>query len=59
MRVLHGLDAIPPGGLRSPAVAIGVFDGVHRGHRALLERLREIADALGGETVVLTFEPHP
>jgi riboflavin kinase / FMN adenylyltransferase len=45
--------------LRAPAVAIGNFDGVHRGHLALLERARERAAALGGESAALTFEPHP
>jgi riboflavin kinase/FMN adenylyltransferase len=45
--------------LRSPAVAIGNFDGVHRGHLALLERARARAAAGGGESAVLTFDPHP
>lgn len=45
--------------LRAPAVAIGNFDGVHRGHVALLERARARAAAGGGQSAVLTFEPHP
>lgn len=45
--------------LRAPAVAIGNFDGVHLGHRALLEEARRIAHATGGEAVALTFDPHP
>jgi len=45
--------------LRAPSVAIGNFDGVHRGHVALLERARERAAALGGEAAALTFDPHP
>jgi riboflavin kinase/FMN adenylyltransferase len=44
---------------RGPAVAIGNFDGVHRGHQRLFERTRELARAVGGESVVLTFDPHP
>ena len=44
---------------RGTAVAIGVFDGVHRGHRAVLATLREHADRLGCETAVVTFDPHP
>jgi riboflavin kinase/FMN adenylyltransferase len=45
--------------LRAPAVAIGNFDGVHRGHLALLERAKQRAAAAGGESAALTFEPHP
>jgi riboflavin kinase/FMN adenylyltransferase len=45
--------------LRAPTVAIGNFDGVHRGHQALLSAARAQADATGGEAVVLTFSPHP
>ncbi len=47
------------GRLRAPAVAIGNFDGVHRGHQALFARARELAHAAGGEAVALTFHPHP
>src|SRR5690606_32075699 len=45
--------------LRAPAVAIGNFDGVHIGHRRLIERARVAAADLGGEAVVLTFDPPP
>ena len=45
--------------LRSPAVAIGNFDGVHLGHRALLEESLRITRSSGGEPVALTFDPHP
>jgi len=41
------------------AVAIGNFDGVHLGHRALIERARELAEANHAVTVALTFDPHP
>ena len=41
------------------AVAIGVFDGLHIGHQAILERARGAADELGGLSLVLTFEPTP
>jgi riboflavin kinase/FMN adenylyltransferase len=40
-------------------VSIGMFDGVHRGHRSVLSTLRERARRLGLPTVVLTFDPHP
>lgn len=42
-----------------PVVTIGNFDGVHRGHEHLLERLRQHADDLGAPTCVYTFEPPP
>jgi riboflavin kinase / FMN adenylyltransferase len=41
------------------AVAIGVFDGVHIGHQALVRRTMETARELGAKSVVLTFHPHP
>ncbi|MDP1909071.1 MAG: bifunctional riboflavin kinase/FAD synthetase [Hyphomicrobium sp.] len=41
------------------ALTIGNFDGVHRGHQAMLARLKERAHALGLRACVLTFEPHP
>ncbi|HTE51464.1 MAG TPA: bifunctional riboflavin kinase/FAD synthetase [Kofleriaceae bacterium] len=58
MDVFRGHRAIERA-LRAPAVAIGNFDGVHRGHLALLERARARASAMNGEAVALTFEPHP
>ncbi|SIQ03864.1 FMN adenylyltransferase /riboflavin kinase [Rhizobium sp. RU33A] len=48
-----------PSPLRGGVVAIGNFDGVHRGHQAVLSRALERAEALGVPALVLTFEPHP
>ena len=48
-----------PLGLREPAVTVGNFDGVHRGHQALVERVVARARRSGGTAVVLTFDPHP
>lgn len=42
-----------------PVVTIGTFDGVHTGHQTILDRLKKVADRVGGETVLLTFYPHP
>jgi riboflavin kinase/FMN adenylyltransferase len=57
MKVFRGL---PNAESRAPcALTIGNFDGVHRGHQALLAQLRAAADRLGLETAVMTFEPHP
>ena len=48
-----------PEALRGGVVAIGNFDGVHRGHQAVLKRALERAETLGVPALVLTFEPHP
>lgn len=48
-----------PTGLQRTVCAIGAFDGVHLGHRALIERAREEADARGDELAVVTFSPDP
>jgi riboflavin kinase/FMN adenylyltransferase len=45
--------------LKKPVVTLGIFDGVHRGHRMLLESLVSRAHEAGGESVVVTFDPHP
>ena len=46
-------------GVDNVILTIGTFDGVHVGHRKLLSKLMEIKKKDGGETVVLTFDPHP
>ncbi|TWI64540.1 riboflavin kinase/FMN adenylyltransferase [Pseudoduganella lurida] len=57
MKVFRGL---PNAAARAPcALTIGNFDGVHRGHQALLARVRAAASQLGLEAAVMTFEPHP
>ncbi|MDA8746242.1 bifunctional riboflavin kinase/FAD synthetase [Rubripirellula amarantea] len=45
--------------LQGGAIAIGNFDGVHRGHAVLLKRLHQMARNLGGPSVAVTFDPHP
>jgi riboflavin kinase / FMN adenylyltransferase len=42
-----------------PVITIGAFDGVHKGHVEILKRVNAIANKVGGESVVLTFWPHP
>lgn len=58
MQVLHGIDAVPADA-RGAALAIGNFDGVHRGHQALLAAAKQAATARGGKAGVILFEPHP
>jgi riboflavin kinase/FMN adenylyltransferase len=58
MEVLHDLESL--GSLPGPVyLAIGIFDGVHRGHQALIEEAQADAKKTGGTAVVMTFEPHP
>jgi riboflavin kinase/FMN adenylyltransferase len=57
MQVVYGHRNAPA--WDGAAIAIGNFDGVHAGHRALIARTRELAAAHGARTVVLTFDPHP
>ncbi len=57
MRIFEGFDGLPS--FQRPVVTVGSFDGVHRGHMALLERVVAQAKESGGESVVITFSPHP
>ncbi|MEI6276325.1 MAG: bifunctional riboflavin kinase/FAD synthetase [Prolixibacteraceae bacterium] len=56
MQVHYGLDNFK---VSKPVVTIGTFDGVHLGHREVIEELRRISIETGGESVVFTFFPHP
>jgi len=58
MEVIRGSEGLPPSS-RHRVVAIGSFDGVHLGHRRIIEQAVEESRAAGGESVVLTFDPHP
>ncbi len=58
MRLLRSLDNLPAD-LRGGAVTIGNFDGVHRGHARIVERLLVKAREVGGPAIVFTFDPHP
>ncbi len=58
MEVLHGLGSCPQLSLGS-AATIGAYDGVHLGHRALIQRVRHLAAELGSVSAVVTFDQHP
>jgi riboflavin kinase / FMN adenylyltransferase len=58
VEIYRSFDEIPSS-LRGGAVTVGNFDGVHRGHARIIERLVAQAALLGGPAVVLTFDPHP
>ena len=55
--VVH--DDAPAAALRGAVAAIGNFDGVHRGHRAVIDAAMACANALGAPAIAVTFEPHP
>ncbi len=57
MRVYKGFENLPH--FPNAVVTIGSFDGLHLGHLSLLDAARSRAAECGGESVVLTFEPHP
>ena len=58
LRVFHSHPNLPAAG-RGGAVALGNFDGVHHGHRAIFRETRAAAERLGVAAGVVTFEPHP
>ncbi|MBQ7951755.1 MAG: FAD synthetase [Alistipes sp.] len=57
MRVIYGFDSIPA--ISHAVATVGSYDGVHSGHRVLIEQVIARAKARGGDSVVVTFEPHP
>ncbi|WP_121808723.1 bifunctional riboflavin kinase/FAD synthetase [Mucilaginibacter kameinonensis] len=57
MRVYHNIDEFTA--VNNAVVTIGTFDGVHIGHRKIISGIKELAASTGGETVILTFFPHP
>jgi riboflavin kinase/FMN adenylyltransferase len=57
MDVYRDIDQLPP--FRNAVITIGTFDGVHQGHRQIIEHLQQEARKINGETVIITFHPHP
>ena len=58
METIFGIDRLTRR-LVNPVVTLGNFDGIHLGHQKIFERVKTEASRLGGESVVITFEPHP
>ena len=56
MKVYYNLDNYK---VHKPVITDGVFDGVHKGHIGILERVKQSASVIGGESVIVTFWPHP
>ena len=59
MDVIYFPEDQRPARWRQPVLALGNFDGVHRGHRKILERVCRVASERGATPVVMTFDPHP
>lgn len=57
MRIFRGLEGIEK--IKKPVITIGTFDGVHLGHQKIIENLISRAKDVGGESVLMTFSPHP
>lgn len=57
MQVHRDLNHLPE--FRNAVITIGTFDGVHAGHRFIIQQLEQAARDGGGETVIITFDPHP
>ena len=59
MDVIHFPDDARPARWQQPVLALGNFDGLHRGHTKIIERLRRVASERAATSVVMTFDPHP
>ena len=59
MDVIHFPDDARPARWRQPVLALGNFDGVHRGHQKILDRVKRVATERACTSVVMTFDPHP
>lgn len=57
MRIFNGLVGVEK--INKPVITIGTFDGVHLGHQKIIENLVQTANEVGGESVLMTFSPHP
>lgn len=57
MKVHYGFESYK--NIKNPIVTVGTFDGVHYGHQKIIQRLQKIAKKNNGESVLLTFDPHP
>ena len=57
MNVYKDLNNLPD--FQNAVITIGSFDGVHGGHQIILNRVKELAQTVKGESVVITFHPHP
>ena len=57
MKIYNAIEEIGP--IKNPVLTTGTFDGVHKGHQKILSRIQEGARKINGESILLTFHPHP
>jgi riboflavin kinase/FMN adenylyltransferase len=57
MKVHYDFTSLPP--FKDAIVTMGAFDGVHKGHQQIIQRMKQLAGEVHGETIIITFHPHP
>lgn len=57
MKVHYDLATLPQ--FKDAIVTMGAFDGVHKGHQQIIQRMKQLAEKVLGETIIITFHPHP
>jgi riboflavin kinase/FMN adenylyltransferase len=57
MKVHYDLTSLPQ--FKDAIVTMGAFDGVHKGHQQIIQRMKQLAQNVQGETIIITFHPHP
>lgn len=57
MRIHYNIDSLPP--FKNTVITVGAFDGVHTAHLHIIHQLKKEAETIGGESVIITFHPHP
>ena len=57
MKIHRDIESLPK--FRNAVITIGTFDGVHMGHRQIIDKLKSEANRINGETIIITFHPHP
>jgi len=57
MRIFRDINQLP--NFKNAVLTIGSFDGVHRGHQKIIKRINHLAKEIDGESVIITFDPHP
>jgi riboflavin kinase/FMN adenylyltransferase len=57
VNIFNGFEQVKT--IKKPILTIGTFDGVHIGHQKIIQQLNEVAESIGGESVLFTFYPHP